>query len=364
MAGERYRCSACGGDLVFQPGQPGLVCPHCGASQAIGDSDGEVREQDFRAAVAAAAQAEPTLERREVTCNGCGARVTLDAGVQSDRCPYCATQLAAAANPVQLLQPRALLPFALKRPQAQRLFHRWLRSRWFAPSSLRHMAGWEGALQGVYVPYWTYDAHTVTQYTGARGEDYWVTESYTTVVNGKTVHRTRQVRRTRWYPAAGVVENRFDDILVLASRSLPTAQADLLEPWNLVALVPYDERYLQGFRVESYQLGLEEGFGVAANRMQPQIRETVCHDIGGDHQRVHSMDVAYPEITFKHILLPVWVSSYRHRNRLYRIMVNAITGEVQGERPYSVVKILLAVLGGLAAALLAAGLVMQFAGAR
>lgn len=363
MAGERHRCAACGGDLVYQPGQPCLVCPHCGASQAIDAGAGEVRELDFRAAVTAAAQEQPTLERQEVICGGCGAHVALEGSVQSDRCPYCATQLGSESHAARVLQPRALLPFGIVRQVAQQRFHGWLRSRWFAPSSLQHLAGWEDALQGVYVPYWTYDARTVTHYTGARGEDYWVTESYTAHVNGKLVRRTRQVRRTRWYPAAGVVENRFDDILVLASRSVPGGLADRLEPWNLGALVPYDERYLQGFRVESYQVGLEDGFGVAAGRMRPRITETVRRDIGGDHQRVHRLDVAYPEITFKHLLLPVWVSSYRHRGRAYRIMVNAVTGEVQGERPYSVIKILLAVVAGLAALGLGGWFVARFAGA-
>jgi hypothetical protein len=158
------------------------------------------------------------------------------------------------------------------------------------------------------------------------------------------------VRRTRWHSVSGVVGNRFDDVLVLATRSLPYGLAEQLEPWNLKALVPYDDAYLQGFRVESYQVDLEAGFGIATNRMRPEIAQTVRRDIGGDHQRIGGMEVDYREITYKHILLPIWVSSYRHRDKVYRILVNAVTGEVQGERPYSVGKIVLAVLAGLAAA--------------
>ncbi len=353
MANERYRCTACGGDLVYHPGQTALTCPYCGARQDIEAPAATIRELDFRAALARAGAGQLTVERLETTCPGCGAKVTLRAGVQADRCPYCATQLSVAAQNTQRLQPRGLLAFAIPRPQAQQVFHLWLRSRWFAPNSLKHLAGWEHALQGVYVPYWTYDTQAVTAYTGERGDDYWTTESYTAHVNGKAVQRTRQVRRTRWRTVSGVVENRFDDTLVLATRSLPYGLAEQLEPWALKSLVAYDEGYLQGFRVESYTVDLEAGFGIAANRMRPEITQTVRRDIGGDHQRLHDLDVDYREITYKHILLPIWVSSYRHRSRAYRIMVNAVTGEVQGERPYSIGKIVLAVL---AVAAVAAGL--------
>jgi hypothetical protein len=197
------------------------------------------------------------------------------------------------------------------------------------------------------VPYWTYDARTTTRYTGQRGEDYWITETYTTKENGRTVTKTRQVRKTRWYPASGTVRNTFDDLLVLAGRSLPAKYTQRLEPWDLSNLEPYKDEYLAGFRAEKYQVDLAEGFGEAARGMEPVIRNTIEHDIGGDHQRISSMNVRHDDITFKHILLPVWISAYRFRERVYRILVNARTGKVQGERPWSFWKIFLAVMAGV-----------------
>ena len=54
------------------------------------------------------------------------------------------------------------------------------------------------------------------------------------------------------------------------------------------------------------------------------------------------------DVTFKHILLPVWLVAYRFRGRTYRFVVNARTGRVQGERPWSAWKIALAVILGAA----------------
>ncbi|MBV9774716.1 MAG: hypothetical protein JO040_12240, partial [Gemmatimonadetes bacterium] len=79
-------------------------------------------------------------------------------------------------------------------------------------------------------------------------------------------------------------------------------------------------------------------------------------DIGGDEQRIHSTDTRYDDVTFKHILLPVWISAYRYREKVYRRLVNARTGEVQGERPWSWIKIALLVL--FVAALVIVGVVL------
>jgi hypothetical protein len=136
---------------------------------------------------------------------------------------------------------------------------------------------------------------------------------------------------------------------VLASKSLPRKYANLLEPWDLKNLIAYADDYLSGFRAESYQVGLAEGFEIAKQVMDEGIRASIRRDIGGDHQRIHSVKTQHDNVTFKHLLLPVWMSAYEYRNKIYRILINARTGEIQGERPYSIGKIIFAVLCALAA---------------
>jgi hypothetical protein len=152
------------------------------------------------------------------------------------------------------------------------------------------------------------------------------------------------VRHTRWTSVSGTVGNSFDDILILASTSLPKKYVDRLEPWDLGNLVAYADEYLSGFRAESYQISLPDGFEEAKKVMAAAIETSIRHDIGGDEQRIQSARTEYRDITFKHILLPVWLSAYRFKDAVYRIFINARTGEVQGERPYSAWKIAGAVL--------------------
>jgi len=196
------------------------------------------------------------------------------------------------------------------------------------------------------VPYWTYDADTKSSYRGERGTVYYTTR--TVVRNGKRVQE--RVAKVRWTPAAGRVARFFDDVLVLASQSLPKAYTDALEPWDLSGLKPYQPQYLAGFRAEAYTVDLPEGYDEARQKMARVIERDVRFDIGGDQQRIHDIDTDIRDVTFKHILLPVWLAAYKYQGRTFRFVVNGQTGRVQGERPWSAIKITFAVMFGLAVA--------------
>ncbi len=204
----------------------------------------------------------------------------------------------------------------------------------------------EARMTGVYLPFWTYDASTTTFYRGQRGDDYTEietyedTETYTetdsqgqTETKTRVVTKTRTVTKTRWTSVSGAVWDNFDDLLVPAGSSLPREHLQKLEPRDLKNVAPYADDYLAGFRAESYRVGLPEGFAIARRMMEPTIESSICSDIGGDHQQIDGKKTQYDNVTFKHILLPVYVSAYRYRDKVFRFLVNARTGEVQGERP-------------------------------
>src|SRR5208283_2378052 len=131
------------------------------------------------------------------------------------------------------------------------------------------LAAQEGKLVGMYLPYWTYDANTNTSYTGERGEDFVETEEYEeTNDDGESVVKTREIVRTIWYPVSGIVNTYFDDTLIIASRSLPKRNIEKLEPWDLQNLVPFDPAFLSGYKTETYQIDLKDGFEDAKSRME------------------------------------------------------------------------------------------------
>lgn len=351
---DQLACSNCGAILKFKPGTLSLACEYCGTQNEIAkpESTGTVQELSLDEYLEKNFQSEEKLEVTVVKCESCGATSTLDPRISSDKCPFCAANLVVkSGTTASMHKPQYVLPFGIDDRQANESFARWLKGLWFAPNDLRHYANTANRLNGMYLPFWTFDCSTDSSYTGQRGEDYYETESYTTTENGRSVRKTRQVTKTRWYPASGQVSNTFDDILIEATRSLRKDKLRALEPWDLKNLATYNDKYLSGFRTESYTVDVKGGYQEAKMVMEPQIHSTIRADIGGDGQMIQYVNTTYHNPTFKHILLPVWLSAYRYNNKVFQFLVNARTGEVQGERPFSKIKITIAVIALIIVAL-------------
>lgn len=351
---HRFPCDTCGSDLRFDPERYLLVCDHCGNSDAISSTRGHhpIAELDFRTAISQTLPQTEMEETRVTTCPNCAAQVEFDEVRHATECPFCATPVVVDTGLNRHIKLRAVLPFALTETVANDAMNDWLGSLWFAPNGLQDYARKGRRMQGIYVPYWTYDADTQSSYQGERGTVYYVTR--TVMRDGKPTQV--QVPQVRWRAASGRVARFFDDVLVLASTSLPKRFTDALQPWDLAALEPYAPEYLAGFRAEAYAVTLEDGYTEARQIMDAMIERDVRFDIGGDRQRIHDIQTQVSAVTFKHILLPVWLAAYKYRGKTYRFVVNGRTGNVQGERPYSALKITFAVILGL----LAAGIVGYF----
>jgi ribosomal protein S27E len=363
---QAFPCAQCGASMEFQPSLEALICPFCGhsaqsaKSQAIPTSAATlntttleqpaIQEHDYQVFATQNNQmATLSSTALEVQCSGCQANITFEPPETAGNCPFCGTSIVAEPHEAHpLTMPESLLPFRIGKRDCQKSIQTWLSSRWFAPSSLKQLAQSE-QLQGVYIPFWTYDAQTCSNYRGQRGDHYTVTKTRT-VCDAEGNQKTEEYEEThtRWHNVSGQVRQCFDDLLVPGiCDSVNPERLQELEPWPLEKLVPYNASYLAGFKVQHYQVDVDQGLGFAKGIMDDQIRCDVEQDIGGDEQRIHSIETSHSQITFKHILLPVWLSAYQYRGKRFQVVINAQTGEVLGDRPYSTVKIVLAVLGGL-----------------
>ena len=350
---HRFPCDTCGADMRFDPASQGMLCDQCGNAEAIPAPSRQavaraLAEVDLRRSLAGLPD-EATETTHVTQCPNCGARFELDPAVTASECPFCATPVVAGTGTDRHIRPAAILAFAVTEAQGKEALREWLRSLWFAPNALKRYATANRRMAGVYAPHWTFDAETVTAYTGARGIRR--TETYT---NSKGETQTRTT--IDWYPASGRVRVSFDDVLVLGSASLPEELTDGVQPWPLERLGPYRPEIVAGFRSEAYTIGLGGAWEAAQRKMVPTIQNAIRRDIGGDAQRINSMQTATAEETFKHILLPLWIAAYRFRRQSYRFVVNGLTGQVAGERPWSPWKIGFAVL----AALIVAGAIYVF----
>lgn len=358
--GKKFPCAKCGAKLDFDPSSRALVCPYCGHKEIIQPSKEKIEEQDYKH-ILTAIDAEQTVEGRstQVTCAACNAVVLLEDKVVTDRCPYCGNHLENKPEAAQaMIAPQALVPFAINQRQAIGAYSAWIEGLWFAPGSLKKFANL-GQLNGIYVPFWTFDSMTYTHYEGQRGDNYQETEYYTeTDAQGNTVQRSRSVTKTRWTFVAGEVQHFFDDVLICASKSVPDSYARKVRPGELKSLEAFQPQFLSGFKTERYTIGPQESLEMAKKIMDGEIRRLCCAQIGGDQQQLTVVRTQHVGVTYKHILLPLWLASYRYYDKLYHIMVDGLTGRVQGDRPYSWIKIL-SLIGTILAVILLLWLVFS-----
>lgn len=332
---NRFPCPGCGASLVFDPGVAKLRCPYCGSTAEIGsEATAHLEElpfEQFASRDLDLVKLSPTA--LEVACASCGSVTEFEPGDAAAACPFCAAPIVMqpkAADP--LIAPAGVLPFGIEKRQADTRVQSWIGGLWFAPNDLKALARHQG-MTGVYLPYWTFDARTTTEWVGERGDAY----------------RDRDNRtQIRWSRREGTLHLDIDDALMPATSAVQRNYLYALDPWPLAGLKAYEPAYLAGFRAQRYQIPLPQAWNMAGQEViRPAIEAQVRRLIGGDQQRVRELNTAYSDVTFKHILLPVWIGAYRYQSRVYQIVVNAQTGEVQGERPWSAAKIALAILAAL-----------------
>ncbi|MFT5258314.1 MAG: putative RNA-binding Zn-ribbon protein involved in translation (DUF1610 family) [Saprospiraceae bacterium] len=336
-----------------------MECTHCGNQHSIQASHDLVHEYDYHATLRLLPQASPESIRMTVECHACGAETHFNENIHADECPFCGTQFVLATKEHRVIEPKSLLPFVITDDEAKQHYKAWIKRLWFAPNKIKKYAKQDKVLHGVYVPYWTYDCDTFTQYSGERGDIHHVQRSVRVQINGRWTTQLQMVPEVRWSPARGRVNNHFDDTLIYASDTLPRELSRELAPWDLSNLRPYQAEFLSGFRSEVYRTDLDAGFTIAQRRLSPFIRDTIQRDIGGDQQRIHQTQTQYDNVKFKHCLLPFWVAGFRFRNKTYQFVVNGRTGEVQGDRPWSYLKLALTALGALTLLVLLMSLTLE-----
>jgi hypothetical protein len=341
-----YTCPGCGAPLKYSPLTGTLRCEFCKRETPIEGTNAPIVEHDLHSALVTLDHAPNQEITKEITCPKCGSGFRLDPFVVSANCPYCGTP--AITEFVQDIQPESILPFQIQHKQAQTIFAQWIGSLWFAPNELKHLVDADKSLTGYYLPWWTYDADTVTDYTGQRGDIYYVTVQKRMIVNGREQIVSAQEPRIQWTPVAGRVSRWFDDVIIRASKSPSRQILDALDPWDTSELVPFDPRYLSGFDTEEYTIGLDNGFEMARVKMDNVIRTDIHRDIGGDQQQITHHQTRYHNTTYKNTLFPVWMTHFSYKGRDYYYAINGQTGRITGERPYSYTKIIFLILALLA----------------
>ncbi|MCK8523257.1 DNA helicase PriA [Aquimarina sp. D1M17] len=342
---QKKSCINCGAELKYKPGTTSITCEYCGHEETIIQDQDGFKELELKPYLDEMGAQSHSEEIMMLHCKNCGANQHIEENYKSLHCVYCTMPLIIEdAYKEDWILPGAVLPFQLDQKKSHQIFSKWVKGLWFAPNNLKKAALDPQNTKGLYLPYWTFDAQLFAKYRGQRGDYYYVTVPYTTTQNGKTVQRTRQERRTRWTPVSGTINGFVDDTLIKASHQRKNKIPRKVSNWNLNALEAFNTNFLAGFVTEKYTIPLKDGHLASTKEAEKIATSWARRDIGGDTQRVTGIDMRLSEETFKHILLPVYISSYRYSGKTYNFYVNGQTGIISGNRPYSFWKIFFLVL--------------------
>ena len=276
------------------------------------------------------------LAKKSVQCPQCGAQVDLPPTRISTECAFCESPL--VESTAQKLDIDRVAPFDLSAEQAANRLRSEMRGRWMAPEEVRKK-GKADDLEGVFLPFWAYDAEARSSYSVDIGLHYYETQTYTTVNSkGKRVTRTRRVQKTEWHPIEGTHVGDYRDQLVSASTGLPEDEANQLEPFDLGLCQPYNEALIAGWPAERPTVTDARADATArAEFIQLEDKEVAAFLLGDGKRALQvNTDVTLGETEL--FLLPVWIARYKHKGEIFRLLVNGQTGEVVGLTPVSLPK--------------------------
>ncbi len=313
---RQFVCQQCGGRLAFSPDHKSLTCiygnRHTPLYEAI-EGGAVVEEHDLAVALATAKGHSRPMTMRSFKCQTCGVSFVIEPDALSLICPYCASAYVLELSQTRrLIPPEAIIPFNLTQEQAAAAFELWLKEKRLRDQAQTTLPA------GLYLPAWTFD------------------------VGGEALWRGRVLERrfggTRWIAESGRYPIFVDDVLILASHTLPASLAKTLHQFALGDLTPYDSAYLAAWPAEIYEITAADASLAARRQVWEKVRHTLSTRASPGIRHVKDLTFSSAGMVveaFKLILLPVWIAQYRLQDHRYRVLINGKTGAVHGELPRS-----------------------------
>ncbi len=315
-------CDSCSGNMAYDIAMRKLVCESCGSTKNISI----VRKGKYAAeySIENVEEGEKLEAVSVIQCKSCGGETILNGYETSAECEYCGNTNTILNTETGLIKPETMIPFKITKEKAVESYRSWMKSHWLAPFGMRKNAK-NGNLTGLYSPFWDFDFLSDIKYKGKRG-----TVHHVHTKNGTT-------RSIKWKNVEGRLKVDIDDALTSGSKKYSNTLSPI-KHYDFDELVAYNPSLIAGFHSEKYSIDVHDALKVLKNRLKHEFENIVRTDIGGDTQKVTSMNIDYLNVKYRHTLLPVWVSSYSFRNKVYEFAINGQTGKVVGKAPVSILK--------------------------
>ncbi len=315
-----FKCSGCGGNLIYAAGTDHLICIQCGKTTAF-------PEIDFTTDLSVPVEFEGTENAGDgktlLQCVNCGAELSTDKYTASTVCTYCGSPMLIESRLSGEAMPAKILPFAFDKKRAQENFKTWKGTGFLTPSSFKSNATMD-KVQGIYVPYWLYQLSGDVNLKGM----------------GTMISTVRQGDEIIEYRDNYAIDRTFDvayeNVPENASHTWPKAELEVLEPYDFKALTDFAVPYLMGFYADQ--------FGKTKEEMLPDARRAAEEDaimtsrlMVADYHEVNIMEnrINMTRQDADYTFLPLWALNFKYGGKNYPLYMNGQTGKIEGELPVS-----------------------------
>ena len=333
------KCRSCGANMVFDPNEQTLYCSHCDTRVKFNEIDSEEIALSFEHFN----DYNTDDNLLVLTCENCNAKIVLSKNQTATSCPFCGTAHVTKLEELNGVKPTAVIPFNFDDKKALKFALNWAKKKLFAPRKFKkHLKSDD--VKGVYYPTFTFDSYTDSTYNGRIGKTY-----TRTVGSGKS---KRVETYTVWRNISGCYYDRFDDVLISAGSKIESKYIDKLSPFSTNESKQYQENYLLGYVAYHYDKDISACFDDAKAIMDIKLRARILSQYSYDKVSYLNISTKHSNVTFKYLLLPVYVGAFLFRKKLFNFYINGRTGKTVGKTPISIFKVLFTIFCSLGLILL------------
>lgn len=307
-------CPVCGGDLTVDPVDGRVECRFCGYRAGTAPETPPSAGDFLSAALLErrASGARWKIGRRLLHCNRCGAERTIPATALSTRCPFCDSNHVVQQDALgSFQQPDGLVRFHVSPEQAEaRIYKRLRRLDERLAGLLNSNAVRRLDLEGVYLPFWAFDALAdVTQ----------------TVVQ-KPSHYGRRLNELPPVQSTTFRDGCYN--LLIAGASKPAAGLLRgLNAFDLGQMVAYQPKLLARYPAALYDIDFDRAALDARSEVIRRMREK--HGAAEREDAEIRVSTLVASMSFRLVLLPVWIATITEANGdLRQALVDGQTGKV------------------------------------
>ena len=311
--------------MAFDPTSHDLGCEHCGSHFSVDQA-----QMDAGSLPKLSLSQDTLAGAVSYHCESCGANLVTTATTVATTCPYCDNNVVLDPQVSGVLKPDGIIPFAFDKSRLAGALQQFYANKPLLPNGFFDANRVERA-QGVYVPFWLYDA------TVDGPMEFSATRTST------SIQGNYQVTETKYYQLEREGSVSFRNVPADGSSRMDNDLMDSIEAFDVRGMKPFDSAYLSGYVADRYDEDVQACYPRAARRMPSSTRSAFANTTGGfesptpvyDGLKVYDASAAY-------VLFPVWLFNSEYDGKKYRYAVNGQTGKVVGELPISTSKSLLA----------------------